>query len=310
MFDTRLPQPNGSFRWVQAAARAGARLPAARAVRAPSVHDAPLAAWLDGRRKKTTGEPGTKWPTRWREPRSCAFARCTAADVVVRRAGERRTALCPTADIIVSNDPASPLPFKPPTACRFSSPTAARARWLRRMPDGEVWLRACRETAVAPSRASSAAVLRTLWRPSGRRSAPAATRWVRTSESASPRQASPQAISTAGFLTAPLRRRAILRCRGLRQDAEAGIIGSSTAGRPTRDQLERPGCAPDQIFVAESLHGEPSRRAVFVPARRRGCRPAGGAIRPRRRFRPSHASLSQSREPRSRRRLRISTHRP
>ena len=50
------------------------------------------------------------------------------------------------ADILVSDDPRpSRWRFRPPTACRCSSPIAAPARLRRRTPAGAAWPRACRE---------------------------------------------------------------------------------------------------------------------------------------------------------------------
>jgi YfiH family protein len=100
MFDTRLPQPNGSFRWVQGA---GGPALVCRALEPIASHLMTTRHWTRG-----VGAPGEERRA-WEEISHAMGAplvrvhQVHGTSVFVRRAGDAADGALPTADIVVSN---------------------------------------------------------------------------------------------------------------------------------------------------------------------------------------------------------------
>ena len=106
MVDTRLPQPNDSFRWVQVASLSAL---VCRALEPIARHLMTTREWELG-----TG-PTTDEEHAWSEVATALTVRVDqlvrvhqvhGADILIRRAGDAQVATLPDADIVVSNDPA------------------------------------------------------------------------------------------------------------------------------------------------------------------------------------------------------------
>lgn len=102
MFDTKLPQPNDSFEWVQVGARPAL---VCRALEPFAPHVMTTRTWALGV-QRTGGERSA-----WAEVADAMghpllrVRQVHGADVLVRRVGEAQVTQLTTADIIVSNDP-------------------------------------------------------------------------------------------------------------------------------------------------------------------------------------------------------------
>ena len=268
MIDRMLPKPNDGFAWVQAAA--GPAL-VCRPLERVRRHLFTTRAWAlgpdprtDRATRATGGEVARDGVDR---PPWFAFIRCTAPR---SPSGARTTPAAdpdpPDADIIVSNDPALALAIQTADCVplliadrRTGAVAAAHAGWRGLAARVAAWRSARPRGSSAAGRAISSP-------PSGPRSAPAATKWARTSGRGSNAAGFAETSSRAGSSPGPGPRRETRRCRVSRRHRAAAAHWFFDAWTATRDQLEAAGIPRRADLTRRSS----ARRATPAPSARIG----------------------------------------